>query len=47
VAVATGVAVGVCVAVAVAVGVGDPPPHGLIGQWKISIESSGVTPSLA
>ena len=50
VAVAVAVAVGVglitTVAVAVAVGVGDAP-QGLTGQWKISIEFSGVIPSLA
>ena len=47
VAVAVGVALAPTVAVAVAVGVGDAPPQGLTGQWKISIELSGVTPSLA
>jgi len=44
VAVAVGVAVGVCVAVAVAVGVGVGDP---CAQVKISIERSGVIPSLA
>src|SRR5436309_9476802 len=44
--VAVGVADAMAVAVAVAVGVGDPP-QGLTGQWKISNEFSGVTPSLA
>jgi len=47
VAVAVGVALTPTVAVAVAVGVGDTPPQGLTGQWKISIEFNGVTPSLA
>ena len=46
VAVAVGVALAPTVAVAVAVGVGDAP-QGLTGQWKISIELNGVTPSLA
>ena len=45
--VAVGVALTPTVAVAVAVGVGDAPPQGLTGQWKISIEFNGVTPSLA
>src|SRR6059058_2540858 len=44
--VAVGVADTMAVAVAVSVGVGDPP-QGLTGQWKISNEFSGVTPSLA
>ena len=48
VAVAVAVAVGVALTptVAVAVGVGDAP-QGLTGQWKISNEFNGVTPSLA
>ena len=48
VAVAVAVAVGVALTptVAVAVGVGEAP-QGLTGQWKISIEFNGVTPSLA
>ena len=45
--VAVGVADTMAVAVAVGVGVGDTPPQGLTGQWKISIEFNGVTPSLA
>ena len=46
VAVAVGVALTPTVAVAVAVGVGEAP-QGLTGQWKISNEFNGVTPSLA